>query len=160
MIGKIYILFFPDGYWYVGSTTQRYMSQRLAQHKIKTHLGRTSNLYNHIRDVGWDTMDCEILEEVDVKTIEELRQCEQRYIDENKDTYCLNELKAFTGLTKKDYWKDYQKKHPDLYKTIRAKYRETHRKQRSEYNKAYRLKKKQALVECQPQESNSVLLEE
>ncbi len=141
MKGLIYILFFPSGKWYIGSTWN-YFSSRLGVHKADLKRGVNSNLYNHIRQIGWDCLCYEILDNVNLESRLELYKLEQEWIIRFRDENCLNQTSAYTGLDKAEYCR--QKNNDPKWKDYAIKYREAHRDKQREYMKLYHLRKNQA----------------
>lgn len=139
MIGKIYILLFPSGKWYIGSTSKRWLSSRISSHKIDCERGVNSHLYNHAREIGWENMIAEVIEEFEVPDRHLILAREQEYLNEYFDENCLNQVSAYTGLTKAEYMKQMNNK-PE-WKEYAQTYRETHREKHKAYMKAYREKR-------------------
>jgi len=84
---------------YVGSTKQPRLCKRLYGHHAGCNTGRTSKLYNHMREKGFDKFTILLIEEVEVVDIDEQRKLENDKINE-LDTINngLNERRAFASL--------------------------------------------------------------
>ena len=83
MIGYIYNIILKGEVIYVGSTIN--LTQRIKDHKKKCY-GKSSDCYNKqlyqfIRDnCKWDELSFEIIKEVEVIDVKELRKMEGEYI--------------------------------------------------------------------------------
>ena len=87
---KIYRIVFNDGTYYIGSTTQE-LNIRMNVHKSrsKTH---TTNLYEHVRKIGWDNAKITLIEDYVCKSKDELNNKEKEHrIKVNSDPLCLND---------------------------------------------------------------------
>lgn len=95
---KVYKLVCDDGYYYIGSTTSKYLSQRLTGHKtdsIRPHF-KDNKLYSHITSIGWDKVKILLIKSVSCSNKDELRMIENEYIvNAENDTLCLNHNRAF-----------------------------------------------------------------
>ena len=80
---KIYKITDDENNIYIGSTTQKYLSSRLQQHKAHTKKNRitTNKLVNP------DTWNIQLLEQFECNDINELRTKERQYIENNN---CIN----------------------------------------------------------------------
>ena len=82
---KIYKITDDENNIYIGSTTQKYLSSRLAQHKQHTKkLQITTN-----KLVNPDTWTIQLLEQFECNDINELRTKERQYIECNE---CVNKI--------------------------------------------------------------------
>ena len=107
MKGIIYKLF-NDEFIYYGSTTQKYFSSRINQHKYSKNKC-TSKIFNGI-------FNYEIVETIEIKKINELVERESYYI---KNNICIN--KNIPCRTQKQYRLDNKDKIIDLQKKWREK---------------------------------------
>lgn len=79
--GKIYKL--TDGVrTYVGSTTEKTLAHRKAQHVSKSKQYPDRKLYKYMAEVGWDSMFMVLLEEFACETKDQLRAREQFWADQ------------------------------------------------------------------------------
>ena len=68
---------------YVGSCRNRKgLSNRMYNHRSDCKKGRTSKLYTHMREKGFEYFTISLLEEVEVTDIDEQRKLEQNKIEE------------------------------------------------------------------------------
>ena len=78
---------------YIGSTTKKYLSQRMAQHKIEYNCYKNGTRKYMTRSVqlfdkyGVDNCSIELIECINAKSIDELRQKEKEHIKSNS---CVN----------------------------------------------------------------------
>lgn len=70
---------------YVGSTTEP-LHKRLYKHKQKSKLCPDRRVYQHILNVGWDTVHIVLIESFSCNSKEELLRRERHYIDELRPT--------------------------------------------------------------------------
>ena len=115
--GKIYkiepLCDHDEGDIYIGSTTKKYLSQRLQQHKssYKAFLDNKTNnvsIYGLFNKYGIDNFNIFLLENYNCNDINELRQRERFYI---QALDCVN--KNIPARTKQDYYIDNQDKIKD-----------------------------------------------
>lgn len=82
---------------YIGST-KRELNKRMYNHRGGCNKGRTSQIYTHMREKGFDKFTIELLESLEVENEEEQRRKEQEYIIEhNTIENGLNERRAYTS---------------------------------------------------------------
>ena len=114
--GKIYKIIgnVPTDPCYVGSTTKDYLSQRMAKHVHNYNSWKKGNKEDKLMSFElfdkYGVENCKIilLETVEAKSKDELRQREQYYIDQLK---CVNKQKAYCSLEeRKQHDKEYKKK--------------------------------------------------
>jgi len=90
--GTIYAII-DDGYFYIGSTTQSLL-ERLGLHiSASKNKFSKSKLYKYINNIrgGWVDILYITLEEVECRTIKELKEKEYSYIKPHiGDKFCLN----------------------------------------------------------------------
>ena len=101
MKGKIYIIKpkieHTDGDVYIGSTSRKYLSQRWSQHRqTPISISKLTEKY------GLDNLICELLEEYNCETRQELFRRERYYIELIP---CIN--KQIPSRTKQEYSKMY-----------------------------------------------------
>jgi hypothetical protein len=76
--------------FYIGSTTLRYLCQRLSLHK-KDSKTRTSKLYTYLKDKNWTEVRMVLIEEFPCETRDALNARETHYIEPHlENPYCLN----------------------------------------------------------------------
>jgi len=154
MKGFIYRIIVKDRE-YVGCTKDPV--SRMCRHNAVFRIGeRDAPLYKYARECGYTHLECDILEEVEVKDIFELRQIEQDYIDGmecklnkkrnhdgktvvNADPEYLEKYMKEWRNNHPNYSKEWQKKHPNYYNNY---YHATHPN-----SKKNKLKKSAALIE-------------
>ena len=148
--GKIYKIVSDDTeFIYIGSTTRKYLSQRLAKHKSQYDLWKKTNKnyvssyelleHNSVRIILLELYPCQIKDE--------LRAKEQWWIDECKDS-CVNKYKAYTGIkatSKKEYNTLYWLKNEEK---LRVK------------NKQYQLENKEKITENRQKNIEHILLKQ
>lgn len=118
---------------YIGSSKN--ISKRWKEHsrRIKEPNSPEYNkpLYVAMREFGFDNFQLEIIEEIPEYDKEQLHSREQYWIEQLHPTY--NCLKAYTGLNKSEYSKQYRKDNIE----VLLKYGEAYRKQHREEAKKY-----------------------
>lgn len=131
---KIYKITDDENNIYIGSTTQKYLSSRLAQHKQHTKkLQITTN-----KLVNPDTWTIQLLEKFECNDINELRTKERQYIECNE---CVN--KKIPNRTFKEYYEDNKE-------TIKNRTREYDKKrQQTEEYKQYRKEHYKEKITCE-----------
>ena len=114
---------------YVGSTKQSQLSKRMSGHIGDCNNGRTSKIYNHMREQGFEKFTILLIETVEVNDVDEQRKLENDKIEE-LDTINngLNDRRAFASLEVKKQ----QKKIAD------AKYNRNNREKINGMVKKYR----------------------
>jgi hypothetical protein len=105
---------------YIGSTTQ-FINQRISEHKYKTNCVSKQIIERNNYSIN-------ILEEIEIIDIKELRIKEQNYID---TTICINKMKAFYTDTDKN-----------LSKINKKIYYQKNKEKLKEYKKQYYQKNK------------------
>ena len=105
MIGIVYKIEIGDEI-YIGSTIEK-LYERQSKHNFKLKKEFEKNkLYEECRNKNINKIICIPLEEKEILNELEIRQLENEYIDTLNPT--LNHRSAFTGLTKKEYHKQYR----------------------------------------------------
>lgn len=135
---------------YVGSTTQPTLARRLATHKeayVKWKAGGDKFISSCIL---LDQPDYRIvlLESYPCRSKDELNSREQHYIELYKDT-CVNKRKAFTGLTKDEYFQQYRQEHKEEMRENNAEYYQKNREKLTEQYKRYREEHKEQIARRQ-----------
>ena len=112
--GKIYKLYCDDGYFYYGSSADKYLCKRLAGHRCDSRDPRyiSSKLYTHINQIGWDRVKMILVEEFEYTTREEMRKRENEYIVKSlTDELCLNHNRTIVSTEEKlQLSKEYNRK--------------------------------------------------
>jgi len=109
MKGKIYKLFFENDI-YIGSTFDKYLSNRLGKHRDVARKQRsTTKLYKTMYEKGANNFIIELLEEYECKTKEELRNKEDEWITKLTPSLNTNKSKVWTEEYYKVYQKEYHK---------------------------------------------------
>lgn len=142
---KIYKLICSDGYYYYGSTIQS-LKDRFQHHKGSSKK-MTSKLYTHIRNISWENVKIECVEEVSCNNRKELREVENKYILESKnDPLCLNTLRAYTPDDEKRIMeKERQIRNKHHRKEVVHQYYETHKEEIINRGKQYYNENKEQL---------------
>jgi len=110
--GKIYKLTNTvDSKYYIGSSVQKYLSNRLSSHKTQAKKGNRPNckLFKHMLLIGCDKWKIKLIEVINFELKKDLYKKENEYIDLD-DPDCLN-VKKGSGIYKSDYDtnKEYEK---------------------------------------------------
>lgn len=150
--GKIYRIQCIDGYYYIGSTTQK-LIYRFNHHKQTAKRDKTQ-FYNHMNQLGWEHATIELLEEYPCQVKQELSKREDEYITEHKeDPFCLNVNRAHLTVDERkeqakqynesqreeatERTKEYRKKHHETILEKEEAYREAHRAELAEKQREY-----------------------
>lgn len=147
MKGLIYSLNCVDGSFYIGSTTQT-LSQRLKNHKWSSSC-LSSPLYRYIATIGWNSVNINLIEEVEFQTKQELRHIESRHIELHRNNpLCLNRNRAIlTEEDKREIDREYAKTHSDQKRENHKKWREANRERMREHQKKWRDANKEQIAE-------------
>ena len=158
---------------YIGSTTKQYLSQRMDKHRYNYKYwkeGKSGKTMSFVLFEKYGVENCNIIlmENVDVKSKDELTAREAEYIKNNK---CINKFLPYqTNEERKEKQRNYrlrkikavQKEKEDFYnqnkeeielrkalniKESRKKYRENHKAEIAEKNKIYRENNKDKIKE-------------
>ena len=149
-----------EGDIYIGSTSNDYLSERMAEHRKsyrswKKGVSKKTMVFDLFDK--YDVKNCRIilLENVNVNSKDELKQREAFYIKNNK---CVN--KMMPGRTTKQYYeenkkhldnkqKEYKEKNKETIKKYQEEYRNNleNKERKKETNKLYREENKEAIVE-------------
>lgn len=161
--GKIYKLEpigeYDDGDIYIGSTTKKWLCQRMAHHKClykkwKLEQNKTKLMSYELFDkYGVDNIKIILLENVNAKSKDELISKESEFI---RNTRCIN--KVIPNRTIKEWCddnkesiKERSKKHYEDNKSLKIeyqkKYSDDNKDKIKEYKKLYREKNKEKLKE-------------
>lgn len=143
--GKVYKLTnTTDNHIYIGSTCST-LTKRLQNHKDKSKT-RTSKVYTHLSDIGWENVHIELLEEYSCDNKFQLLERERKHITELKPS--LN-TKIPTQTWKERYdanrdeilhkQKEYRDNNPDKVSAQRSRYREENKEMLKQKAKDYRI---------------------
>lgn len=137
--GKIYRLVnTTDNEVYVGSTCNT-LNRRLYNHRNKAK-HRTSKVYAHLSNIGWDKVQIELLEEYPCNNVQELLAKEREYIEQLKPT--LNSsLPTRTN-------KEYKQHHREQVLESSRKYEKIHHEERKASHLQYRQNNRAFLAAC------------
>jgi hypothetical protein len=124
---RVYKIWYEDcpEEFYIGSTKETHLSERMTEHRKSCRKGKGANLYIRMREKGINEFKYVQIAWANVSSKEEQRQIEQTYIDQLKPT--LNMIRAFRS---EEYLKEYTIKK-------KQKYRKEHKEQLSEKSKEY-----------------------
>lgn len=110
---KIYKLVCSTGYYYIGSTTERLLCRRMANHRgdSKKPQYQSNKVYSYINSIGWDNVNIVLLETVSCNDKDELKMKENVYIiNAEKDPMCLNHNRAHLTdeerIIRRKQWKE------------------------------------------------------
>ncbi len=126
--GKIYkICDANEEMVYIGSTTKKYLSQRMDEHRSKYKAwknGKTNNVtvYNIFEKYGVDNCNILLIENCTCNSRDELNAREGYYIRLHK---CIN--KCVAGRTSQEYGKQYHEKNKEKKSTYAREYRKKNR---------------------------------
>lgn len=102
---KIYKLNFPNNYYYIGSTIQT-LKKRFSGHKLNYNKKQkindiTTKLHKKIREVGWEHINIELVEEFNYSNKSEILKKENLYLYNCiNDTLCLNMILSYNDNNK------------------------------------------------------------
>ena len=150
--GKVYRLLCSDGYYYIGSTINK-LNYRLNNHKNQSRSGN-SRVYNHIKNIGWENVCIELIEDYPSLSKEELVKREDYFISLCKnDEFCLNFNRAYVTKEEKlqnmheyylnhkeelaEYQQKYKEENKEKVDEYQAEYRKLHAEKRRAYSKQY-----------------------
>ena len=155
--GKIYkIISNHTDKIYIGSTTEPTLARRLT--------GHTQNYKSYLAGNDRYVSSYELLQHPDYKIIliesypcnskDELLSREQFHIDLAGEG-CVNRFKAFTGLTKQEYKKQYDAENKEIIAEYKKQYNQENKEIIAErtkrYNKQYHVKNKEIIAEKKSQ---------
>ena len=149
MLYRIYKLINSvDDKIYVGCTSKS-LEERWAYHRLDAIRYPGYKLYTHVNKLGADKFKMVLLEAIECLNLITAREVEQHHIDVLEAK--LNTRKAYTGMSRKSYIRNYQLEHPEQRKESVRKYDRTHRKQRRDAARLRRLTpayKERTVCEC------------
>ena len=119
---KIYKLYSPDGFYYLGSTVNT-LRQRKNEHKSVSKKNPNQKIYAHFNTIGWDTIEIVLVEEFKCENRDQLRQKENEHIVKALgDPKCLNSVREFITEEerkeqRKQIWAVYYENHKEELQT-------------------------------------------
>ena len=137
--GKIYkIVDNTNGNVYFGSTTKKYLSSRLAEHKgkFKMFLNQKHHFVTSFKIIENGDYDIILLENYPCETKDKLYTRERHYIETFE---CIN--KSIPNRTKKQYYID----HKEIIQEYKKKYRKYNKEKVQQADKQYYLNNKEKL---------------
>ena len=141
---------------YIGSTTQK-LNNRLSDHisNYNKYLNGNKRYYiTSFEIIKHNDYKIELIEIYPCDNKNKLHEREQYYLDYYKDII-INKQKAYTGLTKIEYQKEYQKQRYKLNKEkiqeYYKQYHEINKEKIQEYNKQYNKINKEKILEQKKQ---------
>jgi hypothetical protein len=163
---KIYKLICEDGFYYYGSTTST-LTNRLSKHKTNSKI-ENSKLYTHIKTIGWDKVNIQLVEQFQCETKAELLRKENDYILTGKDdSLCLNTIRAHSTpverrvirQTQRDNSREvinekariYRQQNKEKIKENMKKWYNEHKEEQSDKCKQYQKNNKDAIREHRKQ---------
>ena len=148
--GKIYkIISNQTNDIYYGSTSERLLSRRFANHRSAYKKWLNGNLDYTTSYEVLKCNNCKIIlvENFPCNSKDELKAREQFYIDNN---VCVNKFKAMTLMSQKEYKKEYSKewyiKNKDKTTSQRKIYRNNNKEKISHHNNEYYTKNKEKVL--------------
>jgi len=140
MIGRIYKIEVNENDFYIGSTTTTLKERELKHNNaLRDNVKYKYKLYEECRKNNITKISCLLLQEQEIEDIKEIRQLEEEYIEKLNPT--LNSHSAYTGLTKEEYRKKYNKEYRQKNKEYFREYKQKNKGYNKEYydkNKEYR----------------------
>ena len=109
---RVYKIWYDDcpEEFYIGSTKEKHLSERMTEHRKSCRRGKGANLYIRMREKGINEFKYVQIAWADVSSKEEQRQIEQTYMDQLKPT--LNMVRAIRKEgTRQEYMKEYRQQH-------------------------------------------------
>jgi len=147
--GKIYMIRCnTTKHIYIGSTTKRYLSERLGEHNshYKRWTGGKMNYIASFDIIKNNNYVILLVELYPCKSNDELRMREQHHIDLNAD--CFNRQRAYISEAQtKEHRKEYYENNKEHLKEHNKEYREAHKEHIKEHNKEYYENNKEHLKE-------------
>ena len=125
MKGIIYKITCNTGKFYIGSTLET-LARRMTNHKCEFKRTPNMPLYYHINEIGgWDHVSIEVLEEVEVETLQDLHFLESIYLRPLLELCnCLNDNDAYrTKEERKQYSKEWYKNNREVHNQYQRKCR-------------------------------------
>lgn len=149
-----------DGEVYYGSTTKKYLSQRLVKHRAsfkfwsKTKTGGYLRVYTLFEKYGVDNCKIVLVERLDCDSKDKLLAREKHYIQSNK---CVNKANPVqTAEEKKQWYEQYYENNKEVINQRKREYNNKHKDVISAKRKVYREQndlaikaKKNAKFECE-----------
>lgn len=150
--GKIYkIVSNQTDKVYVGSTTKKYLSQRIDEHRSRFRAWKR-NTYHYVTSfdiIQYDDAEIILIENAECKSKDELHARERHWIDQLD---CVN--KNIPGRGRKEYIKEYCKKNREkLCQTKKRYYTENNEKIKKKSNRYYENNKNNILQRLQKKDS-------
>lgn len=145
MIGYIYkIVKEGDDHIYIGSTNES-LKERLRLHKKNAIKSPNRKVYKYIlENGGWDRFKIKKVEKIEYANDSQLKQREEYYRSIQDKELLLNTYKSYTGLTEKEYRRQYQK---ESYQNNKEKISEK-RKKYYQNNKDQIKERKKEKINC------------
>ena len=133
------------GDFYIGSSKN--VKQRWACHKCQSTWNKHPNiqLYQDFQKYGIDKFAFEILAEVEIEQLKELKEMEQQFIELLKPTYNDRNANGLDIEKRKEYNKEYQKEYQktDKFKEYQKEYYKSNKEYQREYQKTDKFKEYQ-----------------
>ena len=148
--GKIYkIISNQTNDVYYGSTIAPYLTNRLSAHRKDYKRWLNGDHYMASFDImKFEDAKIILVENFPCNTKDELHSREQYYIDTND---CVNKQKAYCGLNKKEYDKQYRQEHKDKKNEYQRHYYENNKEKFVKIRNQYYERNKEKLLEQQKQ---------
>ena len=132
---------------YVGSTTKKYLSQRMDKHRSdykrwkdgKDHMITSFKLFE---EYGLENCFIELLETKECDSKDELLKIEGKYI---RELECVN--RCISGRSRKEQFQQYYKDNKEIISEKQKKYNEINKEKISEHRKQFTLDNKERLLE-------------
>ncbi len=131
---RVYKIWYEDcpEEFYIGSTKETHLSERMTEHRKSCRKGKGANLYIRMREKGINEFKYVQIAWANVSSKEEQRQIEQTYIDQLKPT--LNMVRAYNSAEdrqkyQKEYWQRNDRVEIDRKRS--REYRKSHKNMRT-----------------------------
>jgi hypothetical protein len=149
--GKIYMITSPHTEEiYIGSTCEPTLARRLAKHVMsyKLYQEGKSCYYTSYKILEAGDYEISLIDgEMYCDTKQELQKWEQMYINEYPN--CVNQCKAYVGLSEKEYKAKYYQDNIEKAKAQHVEYRATHQAEIKDYSKRHYTENKQHKIDYQ-----------
>lgn len=138
--GKIYKLYsLSKNIVYFGSTAEKYLSKRLQHHlaDYKKYKNNKKNFITSFKVLECEDYKIELIEEINCNNIDQLRERERFYIENND---CIN--KKIPNRTNKEYHKEWEQNNKEHIKEYKKEYYENNKEHYKEH------KSQKVICEC------------
>ena len=149
-LGKVYKLVSSQtNDIYIGSTCQSTLANRLCQHKIqyRSYLNGNQRKYiSSIEILQYDDVQIVLIEDYPCERKEQLTCLENYHIERNREI-AVNMKRAFTGLSRKEFKRQYYQDNKEDLSVKNREYVEEHREQVCAYKKQWHEENRERIIE-------------